>query len=100
MILYVKDTIPCKRRQDLEIEGLESIWLELKLKNKVTLLSVFYRPPNSNQAILDKIERSVDLAFDTNIPSIIITGDFNLDFLESSGRNKLNTYLVNIILHN
>ena len=41
VIVYVKDTIPCKRREDLEIEGLESIWLELKLKNKVTILAYF-----------------------------------------------------------
>ena len=32
VIVYVKDTIPCKRRQDLEIADLECIWLELKLK--------------------------------------------------------------------
>ena len=34
VIAYVRDNIPCKRRQDLEFQGLESIWLELKLKSK------------------------------------------------------------------
>lgn len=59
VIVYVKDTIPCKRRQDLQIANLECIWLELKLKNKIILFIVFYRPPNSKQVILDNIERSI-----------------------------------------
>ena len=32
VIVYTRSNIPCKRRQDLEFQGLESVWLELKLK--------------------------------------------------------------------
>ena len=79
VIVYVKNYIPCKRRHDLELAGIECIWLELKLKNKTTLFSIFYRPPDSNQTVLNNIERSKDLAVDKNISIVLITGDFNLN---------------------
>ena len=60
VIVYVKDTTPCKRRQDLERADLDCIWLELKLKKKIILFSVFYRLPNSKHVILDNIERSIN----------------------------------------
>ena len=65
--VYVKDNIPCKRRLDLEIDGVECIWLELTLRNKTVLFSVFYRPPNSPAQTLVDIENTIDLAFDTNM---------------------------------
>ena len=67
VIIYVKENITCKRRLDLEIDGLECIWLEIKLKNKTILLSLVYRPPNSPAQTLADIENSIDLAYDTNI---------------------------------
>ena len=33
VIIYVKESISCKRRLDLEIDELDCIWLEMKLKN-------------------------------------------------------------------
>ena len=89
VIIYVKENIPCKRRLDLEIEGLECIWLEIKLKNKTILLSLVYRPPNSPAQRLTDIENSIDLAYDTNIRNIVITGDFNLNYLDASSKRKI-----------
>ena len=77
VIIYVKNNIPCKQRTDLEVDGVESVWLEIRLKNKTVLLGTFYRAPNSSIDVHNKIESSIDLAFDINIPNIIITGDFN-----------------------
>ena len=54
VIVYICDNNPCKRRQDLEFQGLESIWLELKIKSKNILFNIFYRPPNSSNEILEK----------------------------------------------
>ena len=79
VIVYFRDNIPCKRRQDLEFQGLEWIWLELKLKSKTILFDIFYRPPNSSNEILETIDDSVGLALDNDF---IITGDLNLSFLE------------------
>jgi hypothetical protein len=47
-VLYVKSTIPCELRSDLEWEDIESIWLEIKLdKQKPFLVGYIYRPPSS-----------------------------------------------------
>ena len=89
VIVYVHDNIPCKKRQDLEFQGLESIWLELKLKSKTILFGIFYRPPNSSNEILEKIDDSIDLALDNDVSDVTITDDFNLSFLDSASRNKL-----------
>ena len=48
VILYVKEGIRYKRRDDLEIKGIESIWVEVANKHKRILFGVFYRPPNSD----------------------------------------------------
>ena len=47
--LYVRDTIPCKRRTDLELRDLESVWVELQVKCKRILVGGFYKPPNSQR---------------------------------------------------
>ena len=38
---------------------------------------------------LEKIDDSPDLALDNDVSDVIITGDFNLSFLDSASRNKL-----------
>ena len=38
---------------------------------------------------LKKIDDSIDLALDNDVSDVIITGDFNLNFLDSASRNKL-----------
>ena len=91
VIVYVKDNILCKRSLDLEIDGVECIWLELTLWNKTVLFSVFYRPPNSPAQTLVDIENTIDLAFDTNIGNIIVTGDFNLNWLDSGSKRKISS---------
>ena len=51
-------------------------------------MGTFYRAPNSSIGVHNKIESSIDLAFDTNIPNIIITGDFNYNYSNISSRRK------------
>ena len=89
VIVYVRDNIPCKRRPDLEVQGLESLWLELRLKSKVVLFGTFYRPPDSSNEILDKIEESIDLSLDNDVADVMVTGDFNLNFLDNANRAKI-----------
>ena len=48
VIIYVKDSIHYRRRNDLELQGIESIWVQLTLKHKHVLFGLFYRPPNSD----------------------------------------------------
>ncbi len=60
----------------------------------VSLSVFFYRPPNANQEVLQNIDRSIDLAIDTNIDNIIVTGDFNLNFLAENTKRKLDSLFL------
>ena len=47
VVIYVRDTFLCKRRCDLELRGLEAVWVEIQVKSKLILVGGFYRPPYS-----------------------------------------------------
>ena len=51
LLIYVPSHLPVKRRSDLEIEGVETIWLELQFpRSKSRLFCFVYRPPSANSA--------------------------------------------------
>ena len=52
-------------------------------------LSLVYRPPNSPAQTLADIKNFIDLAYDTNIGNIVVTGDFKLNFLDASSQLKI-----------
>ena len=83
--MYIKENIYKKRREDLEIRDIESIWLAVP-NHKRMLFGLFYRPPNASANYFSDIEdffalASIALTVDTSVPDIVITGDFNLNFL-------------------
>ena len=94
VIVYVRDTFPCKHRTDLELDGLEAVWIELSVKSKKILVGGFYRPPNSDNAYLNLIEERIDRAYNTNIVDMFALGDFNFDMSQNSS-NKM-TELIQV----
>ena len=97
--MFVRNTIFCKRRYDLEIRGLECVWVEVIVKTKKLLIGGFYSPPNSNLDYFNLILESVDRAHNTNITDIIITGDFSYNMLTNS-EIKLKIWCYNLIWNN
>ena len=89
VMIYVKDCLYYKRRQDLEPRNVECIWIEIQLNHTRVLFGLFYRPPESDAACLSSIEDSISLAMDTQINNIIITGDFNLDVFSRQTSRKV-----------
>ena len=89
MAVYVNDSIYTKRRHDLEIRNIECVWIEARVQRKPVLIGTFYRPPNADASVLLDIETSIDLAIDTGINDIIITGDLNVDYLKENTRKKI-----------
>lgn len=77
VLVFCKDFLCSKRRDDLEIHGLENIWIEINVKPEKYLIGTFYRPPNSSNDKWNLIEESIEKAIDTKTKNIIITGDFN-----------------------
>ena len=88
--VFVNQSIFSCRRLDLELPQIECVWIELSIHNRKELVGTFYRPPNSYNLIYKSIEDSVGLAFDTNIPNITITGDFNFDVSKQASFRKIN----------
>ena len=93
VVIYARDTLSYKRRKDLEINGLEAVWIEIMIKSKKVLVGGIYRPPNSNSDYFNLILESTDRAHNTNIHDIIITGDFNYNML-SNNNNKIKDLLL------
>jgi hypothetical protein len=89
VLLYVKSYYRYLRRHDLEIQGVECIWVEIVSKTKRFLYGTYYRPPNTSTLQHSLIEDSINLAVDSGIPNIIITGDFNINMLNSTASRKL-----------
>ncbi|MES9994334.1 MAG: reverse transcriptase family protein [Candidatus Thiodiazotropha sp.] len=99
VMLYVKEGIYYKRRGDLEIRAIESIWIEVANNHKRILFGLFYRPPNANVNYYTNIEDSLSLAIDTGIRDIIITGDFNLNLLNPFTSRKIDSFCTQFSLH-
>lgn len=88
IVLYVKSTLPCELRSDLEIEDIEAIWLEMKLdKQKPLLIGYIYRPPSSLASWNDKIEETLEKIFIEN-KEMVIFGDFNYNFITTGSNNS------------
>ena len=99
VVIYVKNGIFYKRRNDLEIRGIESIWIELIHNRKSILYGLFYRPPNADSQYFSNIEDSIALTIDTAISDIVITGDFNFNFLNTQAKRKIDTLCTQFSLH-
>ena len=98
VILYVKDNINVSRRDDLDFDDLEGIWVQIKINGKQILFGIFYIPPKSTQDIWEKLESSIEMAInDTAIDDVIITGDFNDNQLDYS-RTKISFLLTKFSL--
>ena len=90
-MIYVKESIYCKRRNDLDLRGIECIWIELTLKRKHILFGLFYRPPNSDSECYIAIADCIHLAADSGSEDIVITGDFNFNMLNTQSSRKINS---------
>ena len=76
--MYIKETIYAYRRPDLEVNGIEAIWVQIKINGNKVLYETFYVPPKSNTDSWNKVENSIESAVnDVNIDYLIVTGDFN-----------------------
>ena len=54
----MRDSIYYKRRNDLEVQGLEEACVETRVKSKTLLVGGFYRPPNNRQPILNLLAKT------------------------------------------
>ncbi|KAK6191763.1 hypothetical protein SNE40_003365 [Patella caerulea] len=81
--IYIRDSLYFKARLDLNIAGLEAVWVEIRNKNNIYLIGSFYRSPTANSEYWNLIEQSIELAKEQNIKTIIL-GDFNVNIINTN----------------
>ena len=88
LIIYLKSNLTYIRRDDLETNNLETIWLEVKInKQKSFLICYCYRPPSSTVDWISTMENSIEKAF-LDDKEVIILGDFNFNLLQENTNSK------------
>ena len=88
--VFISENLVYSRRNDIEENELESLWIEVKLLNaKPILVGTFYRPPSSNVQYQSKIEESITKVCELNC-EVIILGDFNFNMHSSSESKFIN----------
>ena len=87
LLLYYRKSVNCKRRNELEVSKIETLWAELSLPNsKPFLLCTVYRPPSSKSEWIDLFEEELSIA-QTRGLTLIIMGDINIDLKLSPNKN-------------
>lgn len=90
LILYFKKSLNIKRRVDLEISNIETLWVEVAMPNsKSFLLCTVYRPPSAHTEWIDLFEEELSLAQATG-SELILMGDFNIDLTSCTNNRWMN----------
>ena len=72
VILYYRHSINCKRKRELEVSNIETLWAEITLPNsKPFLVCTLYRPPDSKSEWIDLFKEEVLIAQTTGLELII-----------------------------
>lgn len=53
--VYVSDDVKSARRYDLEEEGVEALWIQVKMRKLQVLICNMYRPPDALAAWMDSL---------------------------------------------
>ena len=62
VLVFVPDSCQAWRRQDLEENEVEAVWIELHLEGETMLLCNVYRPPNSTSSSVERIGSMIEQA--------------------------------------
>ena len=83
--MYISEDVAWKRREDLETDDIESIWIEIDiLKGKNFLVGCIHRPPDSSlylpKDFITHLSEMVTKVNNTNL-EIFLLGDINVNYL-------------------
>lgn len=83
LIVYFKNHLNFRRRADLELPDLESMWFELRTKRMNTLINIVYRSERfCGPNFWELFDQTLKAALD-ECPNIIVLGDLNKNFLSN-----------------
>ena len=87
LIIYVKNGINARRREDLESHTIPCLRLEISLTNsKSFLVGNMYRPPDSKVKFNDRFEDFIDVVSKED-KEFLLLGDFNKNLNEEIERD-------------
>lgn len=87
--VYVSEDVKSVRRIDMEDEGIEALWIQVKMRRLHVLICYVYRPPDALAAWMNRLAFILDRAVQEKL-SVMMLGGFNCDFLSPNSRaNKL-----------
>ena len=100
ILVYLTNLLKYDRRHDLETPLIETIWVEIKLKDKNLLLCGLYRSDfyASQSLFIDEIQNSIEVALDYT-SHVILTCIINIDFLNLTN-SQMKDYLTIFSLRN
>ena len=73
---YVNYSVYSRRRLDLELITIQSIWLEISYKSTSILVGAVYTAPKSPVPFWDDLNISMERALDVNT-NVVLLGDLN-----------------------
>ena len=85
LIMYFRELLNVKRRPEIVIPNLETIWAEITLPNAKPVA----RPPDSLSNWIDLFEEELSAAQASGL-EIILMDDFNIDYILCTNRKWLN----------
>ena len=94
LLMYINTSLAHKRRPDLEIFCDESIWAELKVKQEIYLIGLFYSPTTADQTFFNNFNVNIERALEIS-NNLILVGDLNEDLLNINYRNLRDILLIN-----
>ena len=100
VVVYTREVHSFKERKDLNLENLEMICCEInKPQSKPTLISAWYRLPNSEMKIFDSFEIFLKKC-DVESKELLIIGDINCNILKSPRDSNTNKLMFLTVLYN
>ena len=95
--IYLRNSLKWNRRQDLENEHVENIWIEINIpKSSNILLGVYYRPPNTSKFLskdFDNILNETLQSATDEKKEIILMGDLNVNYLSKTDNKNIKELL-------
>ena len=90
LLLYSRQSLNIKRRTDIEISNIDTLWAEICLpKAKSFLICTVYRPPSAYLEWTDLFEWELSVAQASGL-ELILMGDFNIDLTSSTNDKWMN----------
>ena len=98
VLVYMSNDLLHKQKPELEVFCDESIWVEIKARNELVMLSVFYSPLTSDENFLNGLYRNIEKALEISTNEIVL-GDLNENLLNSNVQGLKDVILLNSLVN-